>query len=566
MQKATILAALFCLALAGSRVWAQGGLTPPGSPGETMKTLQQVEPRMPLNSATTITQSGSYYLTGPVTNGGITVSASDVTLDLNGFSIVGSGSGNGITVNSGMLDAVVRNGSIHNFSAGVVMVAALGCRLENLTVVDNASHGIYLNGASGPCNGNVLGTCTLIGNGGDGIHLIGGAAGECSYNFLKACIIGNNGGKGIFVEEQSANGCRGNEINDCRSVGNSDSGVRVEGDGNRIVGNVIGNNSGSNAGLAVQGSGNLISGNTVQGHADNYNFTVGNQLDLLISEIPESIDWSSSVKLAGSLMSTNHGITITASDVTVDLAGFTLRGELTVESLGIRLSGTTNSPLEHIRVKNGTLRNFAAGLWGNCVHASSFENLMTGENTDAGIILLSCAGNRIVDCTASGNGDYGIYFGSSVNGCNRNTIEGCTVTDNGNDGIAIDASSGVCNGNRIHGCTVSGNEDNGIVLFAISGSGEGNLITDCTLHGNHLRGIYLDYADSNRIEGNHIAGTTGTPTYGIITANCQNNLVIRNSAIGHDDNFDLDADDTYGPEISALGEIGSTNPWANFSF
>jgi parallel beta-helix repeat protein len=564
MKKNILLAA--AIAATTSYAFAQGSLTPPGAPGATMKTLDQIEARTPVSGSTNITQSGSYYLTGNVTDGGISISANDVTLDLRGFSLVGSGSGNGITISSGMQNVVVRNGTVKGFSAGVVVVGAIGFRVEDVMVSDNASHGIYLNGASGPCSGNTIKKCTIIRSGGDGIHLVGGSAGECGYNFLQDCIIGNNGGKGVYVEEQSANVCRGNEIKDCRIVGNSDSGVRVEGDENRIIDNVIENNNGSNAGLAVQGGLNIVSGNTVRGHEDNYNFTVGNQLDLLISEIPESIDWSSSVKLAGSLVSTNHGITITVSDVTVDLSGFTLRGEQAVESLGIRLVGTTNSPLEHIRIKNGTLRNFAGGLWGNYVNASSFENLTTGENTDAGIILGGCTGNRIVDCTVSGNGTYGIYLISLVNGCNRNTIEGCAVTDNGADGIVIDASSGVCNGNRIHSCSVSGNEDNGIIFFAASGTSEGNSVKDCTLHGNDLRGIYLDYANSNRIEGNHISGTTGTPTYGIITANGQNNLVIRNSAIGHDDNFSLDSDDTYGPEISASGEIINTNPWANFSF
>ena len=70
---------------------AQGSLTPPGAPAATMKSLDQVEARTPILSAPfTITNSGSYYLTANLTvsiNCGITILASGVTLDLNGFTI-----------------------------------------------------------------------------------------------------------------------------------------------------------------------------------------------------------------------------------------------------------------------------------------------------------------------------------------------------------------------------------------------------------------------------------------------------------------------------------------------
>ena len=75
---------------------AQGPLSPPGAPAPTMKTLEQIEPRTPISSAGyVISNSGSYYLTSNLTAGagevGITVSADDVTIDLNGFTLTGSG-------------------------------------------------------------------------------------------------------------------------------------------------------------------------------------------------------------------------------------------------------------------------------------------------------------------------------------------------------------------------------------------------------------------------------------------------------------------------------------------
>src|SRR5438477_473602 len=75
----------------GASVFAQGPLTPPGAPAPLFKTLQQVEPRTPIAAAPfTISAAGSYYLTTNVTvssGDAITITANNVTLDLNGFTI-----------------------------------------------------------------------------------------------------------------------------------------------------------------------------------------------------------------------------------------------------------------------------------------------------------------------------------------------------------------------------------------------------------------------------------------------------------------------------------------------
>jgi hypothetical protein len=120
--------ALFIL-LPSAFIIAQGPLTPPGAPAPTMKTLDQVEARRPISTAPIIiTQPGSYYLTGNLaigTGGGtaITINVSDVTVDLNGFTISSSASpafGNGVTVSS-VNNVVIKNGAIRGtttFSSG----------------------------------------------------------------------------------------------------------------------------------------------------------------------------------------------------------------------------------------------------------------------------------------------------------------------------------------------------------------------------------------------------------------------------------------------------------------
>ena len=82
----------------GTHVMGQGSLTPPGAPGETMHTLEEVyertDPRTPISSLPyTITESGSYYVTGNLssTGHGIIIESSGVTVDLMGFSLTGDG-------------------------------------------------------------------------------------------------------------------------------------------------------------------------------------------------------------------------------------------------------------------------------------------------------------------------------------------------------------------------------------------------------------------------------------------------------------------------------------------
>ncbi|NJM37909.1 MAG: carbohydrate-binding domain-containing protein, partial [Akkermansiaceae bacterium] len=102
---------LALLAVTASVAFAQGPLAPPAAPAPTMKTLDQIEARTPISAPQNITQSGSYYLTGNV-NGQITISASDVTLNLNGFTLTSSGDGIGINNQGTFSNVTIRNGSV----------------------------------------------------------------------------------------------------------------------------------------------------------------------------------------------------------------------------------------------------------------------------------------------------------------------------------------------------------------------------------------------------------------------------------------------------------------------
>ena len=177
----------------GTHVMGQGSLTPPGAPGETMKSLEQVEPRTPISSLPyTISSAGSYYVTGNLssTTNGIVIEASGVTVDLMGFSITGDGSNGdyGIYVdgstNAVIENLVIKGGRSSGFREGLYCRYMNNSRIEQMVLSDNTYDGVYLDGRYGQCDGNTIADCTISGNGDKGVRLYGGYFGPVSYTHL----------------------------------------------------------------------------------------------------------------------------------------------------------------------------------------------------------------------------------------------------------------------------------------------------------------------------------------------------------------------------------------------
>ena len=85
-----------------------------------------------------------------------------------------------------------------------------------------------------------------------------------------------------------------------------------------------------------------------------------------------------------------------------------------------------------------------------------------------------------------------------------------------------------------------------------------------------LWGITLYEANGNRVENNNVSDTVGEGERNQIrTSATEGNLILKNSCVGNGTNYELDSDDTFGPIVEAVGELGSADgawhPWANFS-
>lgn len=278
--------ALVCAFLFASNIsiLAQGSLTPPGAPAPTMKTLDQVEPRTRIPGGTTvftISSEGSYYLSGnlSITSGSaITVAANNVTIDLQGFEVAGTGGFTGIVINSGISNVTIRNGTIRNFtSVGINGAGNSTVRVEKVRALNNGSVGIKvdINGAVIDCvaeanagvgivgaDNCVIHHCQSIGNTGTSSHGI--SVGNDAQ--ISGCVARTNGGSGIVA------GTSG-ELSDC--VANNNSGIGINLGGGCTLSNCIASNNAGSAGISVTAGCTII--NCIGNTNGDFGITVGDR-------------------------------------------------------------------------------------------------------------------------------------------------------------------------------------------------------------------------------------------------------------------------------------------------
>jgi parallel beta-helix repeat protein len=337
--------------------------------------------------------------------------------------------------------------------------------------------------------------------------------------------------------------------------------------------------------------------------------------------------------LSGNLAVTNpSGISITATNVTLDLNGFTI----------FRCSGTGGDGIcmgstgDQTTLRNGHISGFQYG-----VNASNFAdspcllNLTVSQCSSCGIYAAG-SGVRIVDCIATRNSGIGISVGAgaSLSGCTASynqgiwgisasygaSLSGCTACYNqGNRGIYAGSGSTLsgCSafyntgsgsfsygihavlGSVVMGCSAYYNSNTNSPSSSSQGVGiyvEGGTVKDCTVFSNLGDGICV-YKNSlvsgnssfsngymgdgagiraifsdNRIENNNVIENDRG-----IDVSAIGNIIVRNTASDNTTNYVIVASNKVGFIVSAPNSgaisgstggsgVGSTDPWANFSF
>ncbi len=536
----------------------------------------------------------------------------------------------------GTANITIINGLVRNFPGdGVDAFNAAGVRLEGVTAASNGMEGLMIgdgaivtrcigrsNGVSGirVTNGCTVTDCSATGNTTRGfITGSGCTVAHCSalsnpgFGFVVAnstitdCAAHNNGSAGIFsaghatiarctIRNSGADGIQVGEacvIVDCVSRANVGDGIEVFSD-SRVSGNVCDDNgtgdgasihalgtrnriennrcAGADRGLDIDAAGNTIANNVAVQHTDNYAIAAGNQVEVLLGQLPERFDFPCNVRLSGSLtgVANDDGITIASGDVTIDLAGFSLNG------VPGSFSGVVVGPTAMafgISIRNGSIRGWGRdGAEMTNSRGARFENVTFATNSGSGLVpgigaviqhctAMNNVGNGFfgsgnaayVNCSASSNGGTGFMLGSGT------STEACVSHSNVGRGFSTVI------GNTVQRCIASFNGESGI--FVQSG---------CTIVGNTCHSNGLDAAifgagietgpsggTGSRIEGNNC--TSNDAGFSLLGFGV---LLLRNSARGNGVNYSIAPGNSSAQIINVSGIVGfvSTDPNANLAY
>ncbi|TVQ59078.1 MAG: right-handed parallel beta-helix repeat-containing protein [Phycisphaerales bacterium] len=447
---------------------------PPGPVTSTGKPLTDIEPRIAINQTNTpgdasnifrITQPGSYYLTGDVLGAsgrnGINIAVGDVSIDLNGYSLIGvPGSLRGIRTTGLRNNFRIVNGVVSGWGQGGVSLTSGGFGVDSL--IENV---------------------TAFANGGDGIRANSNA-------IVRACRSRDNNGVGVAAQENSI-------ISDCNASGNTSTGI-VASASSRIE-NCVAANSGA-FGIFLNAAGGTViaciaEANGLEG------IRTGN--DTVIQQCVARSNGRSGIY--GDNGCTISQCTAANNNTTNDGSAAGIRTLSRSTIIGCASNDNGSSSRGIYTSSQSTVADCAAS--GNAIGI----DVLTGSS------VLRCAANN----NSTGvNGFIGCHIGECVSANNSNrgiliqdgsTVSGCVVFNNGSSGIQCGSNTVVSGCHlrsnstgilftsqcRIERCAVSNSTSHGI-----RASGDGNHIEGNSCYSNTLRGVWVQGT------GNYIAGNT----------------------------------------------------------
>jgi hypothetical protein len=197
-----------------------------------------------------IAQPGVFCLKGNLTTNiaagsAITISANNVSLDLNGWKLGGQAAGsatNAVGISSSAINATVRNGVVRGFRAGIVLLGS-GALVQDIIADGNTEVGINI------ASGGIVKHSQIVNTGGStrvadasasGIVVSGRGA------FVEGNVVsglspaGAGAATGILVDSAGNDSAvRANHVTGLTSAGNRHFGINVLGSGVLAVGNTI---------------------------------------------------------------------------------------------------------------------------------------------------------------------------------------------------------------------------------------------------------------------------------------------------------------------------------------
>lgn len=521
---------LFLIACGALAPSSSAQLNPPGGP--VLPTN-----RTPVNQQTigafpyVISQPGSYVLTSNLIAAGATpvlsVIVSDVTVDLNGFSIVNGTFG--IELAPGIRDIAISNGVVSaNSDTGIEGPSVSQVRLTDLRINSNGGRGAYVG------DGAVISRCTAQTNARTGLRL-------GNYGVVTDCFARDNGvGPGIFAQSFAS-------IVGCTTTGNGQGGIAAN------QSSTIDRCTATSNGSAAPGTWDGIfaeQGSTIRGCTADFNTRFGIVLQARGNVLDSSAKDNADCGIAVGFASTVQRCTAHDNGAIEGRSG---ARHVTSPTLANRANRPT-------RLTPGTTPSALDGEL--AFRASSGQAAVRGAFIADGI---SCGdGCTVIACDAQGNADAGIAV------VDTSTIIGCTVRFNQGAGIETLGST------TIRDCTATQGYASGIE------AGDGSTVERCTLALNALNGITMTgnttvrgcTADANSLHGFDVTGARNrlednqalnNLNFGFNVTGFQN-VLNRNSASANLINYSIVGGNNHGSIMFLFGggPFFSNEPWANF--
>lgn len=286
-------------------------------------------PRIPISSLPfTVEECGSYFLTGCLTGSpgahGITIDADDVTIDLNGFSLIGvPGSLNAIQMvnprkNFELLDGLISDwdGTGISIAGPNAFVGGVGIRSvdgDAIRVLPGGKDYLFLEPAVvftlGAIQLEARGTIrnpTITGGSGDGIEFKAGSSGSLIFGGALYDNLGNGISIASGVQDIRIAGTtiRGSGLAGVRASlggfvfenlfcsGNTGDGIHLDSSSSdgRVTGCHLTANGG--AGLRVEGARNVVVKNSASDNTQNYVVSAGNDVGPIGSAVSATSPWA----------------------------------------------------------------------------------------------------------------------------------------------------------------------------------------------------------------------------------------------------------------------------------
>lgn len=518
---------------------AQGSLTPPGAPAVSMKTLSQVEPRIPIDTVASagtgrygITAPGSYYLTSDISRGAsacvIEIQASNVTIDLNGFRIVETtGPSPIIRIERAAQrsNIVIKNGTVE--APALTFIALTGSTnfVNNLTVLDVKIRST------------------------DGAGTIGNLSNMLAPRFERVQITNCNGPLILLAAGSEASGT----IKDCSSqngaltpfTGNltvfqADSVINCTVNGAQASGNATGI-----AGNSIRGCTVINVGTSAAGQSIGINAT--NVIDCNVRTVGSASTGTGTAGIVGMVVrgcfvsslgssgSTGNVTGIGASSLVEDCMVTSLNGAATITGINATVANrcTANTVTQAAAAAGLTATGISGRLTSNC-----FVFGVTGSGTGAatGINSGTITACRVSTVANAGAGEgNGIAFAEA-----GGRATDCSVNITKNHGVSVGFSGQVLN------CVV-----------AAAGGGAAAGVTDGA-------GIFVNAADV-RVEGCSVSNTDHCVRVAA-GFNVASVVIVRNSSSNCTTDFVTQANNRVGDIVTGGGTVpAATTAWANFT-